>query len=716
MQDGDAIDGRVLWQFLEKVKGWRFTGKGYDVRGPGEDGCVMAEDQLPQYVAGHPSLMTEYTKWKKGREAANAQHDKNGQKAKTADQKQSARPSSSPTEKNPTPSTASSSASASPSSPSPPVATMGRNTDSKKPPSTGPCGQVDTSPAGNAASLSALTATAPSPLTKAVLDASPAAFPAASAGSEGASDAAAGRTAAVAVAATSVAVADSAGGCSSSSSGNHGPKKSSPALRRNEEEVAPQAGEDSVQVLTEVLQHLGQDQRTQAGEQSFREMEVESGDDGDRKAKEKGQTTVENREFSGDDMADDLEVVPRPAARDRKSDHEDGVKEGARKQEAVAEGAQEEGVKATERAESAADSDPAPSAAKRAADVAMDSGRKMDEGKAGRKKGAAGVVQERVPAGPCLCPNDCEEGHKTVDVERRCWPGSNKPGGVGRITKKFTAEEEVCGEIVEFTFYDVKYLLGGSEKGIKETFISCTPLETEARQAAPREMFTVEVPEPSRRQRTSKPATQTRTSPLAPTVDNKSSKHAPASTLPSPKKKARNVDGSGAAKKIQKVKRQKPATERERDGGPVGERDGSHEAKRSKKRARIAAAEGGGEGSERKGASAKGDSKENYRAGQPRQEGPVRHEITDLSVVVEAKRAPKAPLPDTRMNSFQEALGKLFRQSGTDMVSLEGMPTCINAQLEAGTTPFTESERGLALKYLADEEKIMVDSGVIYRI
>ncbi len=32
-------DERILWQFLEGKKGWRFTGVGYTVRGPeGEDG------------------------------------------------------------------------------------------------------------------------------------------------------------------------------------------------------------------------------------------------------------------------------------------------------------------------------------------------------------------------------------------------------------------------------------------------------------------------------------------------------------------------------------------------------------------------------------------------------------------------------------------------------------------------------------------------------
>lgn len=56
-------------------------------------------------------------------------------------------------------------------------------------------------------------------------------------------------------------------------------------------------------------------------------------------------------------------------------------------------------------------------------------------------------------------------------------------------------EEDVYGETLRYTYFDVKYLLGGSEKGVKETFITCTPLETAARQSAPREIFTVEVPE-----------------------------------------------------------------------------------------------------------------------------------------------------------------------------------------------------------------------------
>lgn len=49
--------------------------------------------------------------------------------------------------------------------------------------------------------------------------------------------------------------------------------------------------------------------------------------------------------------------------------------------------------------------------------------------------------------------------------------------------------------MVEMSYFDIKYLLGGSEKKVQETYISCTPLEIAARQSAPRDRFTVEVPE-----------------------------------------------------------------------------------------------------------------------------------------------------------------------------------------------------------------------------
>lgn len=39
-------DERRLWQFLEGVKGWRFTGAGYMVCGPGDGGNPMESAQV----------------------------------------------------------------------------------------------------------------------------------------------------------------------------------------------------------------------------------------------------------------------------------------------------------------------------------------------------------------------------------------------------------------------------------------------------------------------------------------------------------------------------------------------------------------------------------------------------------------------------------------------------------------------------------------------
>lgn len=49
------------------------------------------------------------------------------------------------------------------------------------------------------------------------------------------------------------------------------------------------------------------------------------------------------------------------------------------------------------------------------------------------------VVEEPISWGPCLCERkegESGEYHATVSVESRTWPGINKPGGVGRITKR----------------------------------------------------------------------------------------------------------------------------------------------------------------------------------------------------------------------------------------------------------------------------------------
>ncbi|CBJ29806.1 hypothetical protein Esi_0162_0021 [Ectocarpus siliculosus] len=324
------------------------------------------------------------------------------------------------------------------------------------------------------------------------------------------------------------------------------------------------------------------------------------------------------------------------------------------------------------------------------------------------KSKAKGDGKQGTAFGPCMCPQGTDGAHKTVDVERRCWPGSNKPGGIGRITKKYTAEEEVCGEMVQMSYFDIKYLLGGSEKRVQETYISCTPLEIAARQSAPRDRFTVEVPEPTTRRqkpaRTPPPPAPTRTSPLASSADANTS-------LSSLEAKAK---GSRSLKKVTPVvKRSKPTI-----AAAAAAAAGGREGKGPRKRARTA--EGGGR--PWKKASSQSECKENQEVHREREvpargEDPTRHAITDLSVVVEATKTPSAPLSAGRMDAFQLALGALFRQSTTDTISLAKVHADINAQVVQGTSPFNDNEVTLSLKYLEDvESKVMLDSGMLYRI
>ena len=56
-----------------------------------------------------------------------------------------------------------------------------------------------------------------------------------------------------------------------------------------------------------------------------------------------------------------------------------------------------------------------------------------------------------------------------VQVEDRCWPGINKQGGVGRITKVHLDGGSVL--------YDVAYVLGGREKKVEAVFVSKQDLE-----------------------------------------------------------------------------------------------------------------------------------------------------------------------------------------------------------------------------------------------
>ncbi|KAG7396633.1 hypothetical protein PHYBOEH_001966 [Phytophthora boehmeriae] len=64
----------------------------------------------------------------------------------------------------------------------------------------------------------------------------------------------------------------------------------------------------------------------------------------------------------------------------------------------------------------------------------------------------------------------------TVTVAKRTWPGMNKLGGAGRIQK---VNEEILPEgTVRFT-YNVRYVLGGSEKNVERKYISVVDLDSE---------------------------------------------------------------------------------------------------------------------------------------------------------------------------------------------------------------------------------------------
>ena len=68
----------------------------------------------------------------------------------------------------------------------------------------------------------------------------------------------------------------------------------------------------------------------------------------------------------------------------------------------------------------------------------------------------------------------------TVSVLSRTWPGVNKPGGAGRIWK-----------VNEDGTYDIKYLLGGSERSVERQYITLTNLVSIAveRKRRPRTIY-----------------------------------------------------------------------------------------------------------------------------------------------------------------------------------------------------------------------------------
>ena len=58
-----------------------------------------------------------------------------------------------------------------------------------------------------------------------------------------------------------------------------------------------------------------------------------------------------------------------------------------------------------------------------------------------------------------------------VVVESRTWPGSNKPGGVARVTAVHHTNLDDSSASASKTKYDVAYVLGGKEKGIEEEYV-----------------------------------------------------------------------------------------------------------------------------------------------------------------------------------------------------------------------------------------------------
>lgn len=341
------------------------------------------------------------------------------------------------------------------------------STSSKQEGTTEPRGQAAatnaSSPAGNAERLSTPATTAPSPVGNIVLDASlSAAIGSSSTGKEGASSAAAGSTTAdAAVTAAEAATAATAGTarCSSSSSrekernsdpqrrnkissaasrenyekvapqGKNKESSASPsgndeegALQRmnkicplavsggkNEDKVAPEAGEESVAGVTEALQQLGQGK--QGGERTGCDsMEVEDEGEGEVAVVGEGQGAVKKCEgvvvdrVSKERDSEDEEVVlgERPDALEEggtAGEEQEGVVEVAQEKD----GGAESGIGPSTAVEVVADGATAVEGGgggggdgKRGSggDAASKNSEKKDEGKnPEKKKGAARVVQ-----------------------------------------------------------------------------------------------------------------------------------------------------------------------------------------------------------------------------------------------------------------------------------------------------------------------------------
>jgi hypothetical protein len=79
--------------------------------------------------------------------------------------------------------------------------------------------------------------------------------------------------------------------------------------------------------------------------------------------------------------------------------------------------------------------------------------------------------RRKVTTGVAAAAATTEIGVGTVVVvESRMWPGINKPGGVGRVTKIHAPEgPEIEGFVKK---YDITYVLGGSEEKVEEEYVS----------------------------------------------------------------------------------------------------------------------------------------------------------------------------------------------------------------------------------------------------
>ena len=79
-------------------------------------------------------------------------------------------------------------------------------------------------------------------------------------------------------------------------------------------------------------------------------------------------------------------------------------------------------------------------------------------------------VNPTIAAGSAQEQNACIGIGSVVSVESRMWPGVNKPGGVGRVTKIHAPDGPEAEGFVKK--YDIAYVLGGKEDMVEEEYVS----------------------------------------------------------------------------------------------------------------------------------------------------------------------------------------------------------------------------------------------------